>query len=101
VRPFTLIAAGDPRPERAKTLVLGEAEVILPMAGMVDIGAERQRLKRETEANEADIARLDTRLKDDRFLSKAPSHVVDRERERLQEYLSKAERLRQRLAELE
>jgi len=101
VRPLTFIGGSDPRPDRAKTLVLGGAEVILPMAGMVDIDAERQRLKRETEANEADIARLDTRLKDDRFLSKAPSHVVDRERERLQEYLSKAERLRQRLAELE
>jgi len=100
VRPFTLIAAGDPRPERAKTLVLGEAEVILPMAGMVDIGAERQRLEREIETNEADITRLEARLKDDRFLSKAPSHVVDRERDRLQDYQAKGEKLRQRLSDL-
>ncbi|MFW6126066.1 MAG: valine--tRNA ligase [Chloroflexota bacterium] len=100
VSPLTVVASADTKPDKARTLVLGGAEVVLPMAGMIDIDTERQRLEKEIEANEADIARLETRLKDDRFLSKAPSHVVDRDRERLQEYLSKAERLRQRLSEL-
>jgi len=57
--------------------------VILPMAGMVDLEAERARLKKESEGNQAEIARIEARLKDQSFLSKAPPDVVERERERL------------------
>jgi len=100
VKPLTVIGTGDGRPDNCKTIVLKGAEVILPMAGMVDLDAERMRLEREIAENQADIARLETRLKDDKFLSRAPQHVVEKERERLAVQRDRAARLRERLAEL-
>jgi valyl-tRNA synthetase len=100
VRPLTIIDTKDPRPDKVKTLVLGEAEVILPMAGMIDLEAERARLRREIEKSQAEIARLETRLEDEGFLSKAPDAIVTKEKAKLAEYKGKLERLRQRLAQL-
>jgi len=100
VRPLTIIGTKDARPDKAKTLVLTGAEVIIPMAGMIDLDAERQRLGREIEENQAEITRLESRLKDEQFLSKAPANIVSRERQRLEEYTTRSERLRERLAEL-
>jgi len=64
-------------------LVLSESEVAIPMASMVDIDAERERLGREIEQVTADIARHRTRLADQAFLNKAPAHVIEKERENL------------------
>jgi len=100
VQPLTIIGTKDARPDRVKTLVLKGAEVILPMAGMIDLEAERARLKKEIEGNQAEIARIEARLKDEKFLSKAPATVIERERERLATHRDRLTRLRERLAEL-
>jgi valyl-tRNA synthetase len=100
VRPLTIIGTKDARPDKAKTLVLQGAEVILPMAGMIDLEAERARLEREIERCQGDIARIEAKLKDEKFLSKAPPKVVAREREKLAAHRDKLERLKERLAEL-
>ncbi len=86
--------------EKALILVLKEAEVVLPWAGMVDLVAERQRLEREISANEVEIARLEERLKDAAFVSRAPAAVVEKERGKLQACEDKLVRLRQELAQL-
>jgi valyl-tRNA synthetase len=78
-------------------LVLKETEVVIPMESMVDLAAERARLGKEIAESEADVARLETRLSDKAFLSKAPTAVVDRERDRLAERKDRLERLRQEL----
>ncbi|MFQ5987887.1 MAG: valine--tRNA ligase, partial [Dehalococcoidia bacterium] len=100
VRPLTIIGTEDAKPDRVKTLVLTGAEVILPMAGMVDIEAERARLKKEIEGNQREIARIEARLKDEKFLSKAPATVIERERERLTTHKDKMARLKERIAQL-
>jgi valyl-tRNA synthetase len=100
VRPLIVIGSDDGRPDNCKTIVLKGAEVILPMAGMIDVDTERARLEKQIADSDADIARLETRLSDEKFLSKAPPPVVDKERERLATQQDKASRLRERLAEL-
>jgi len=109
VRPLTIIGTEDARPaggegwesgKKAKMVVLEGAEVILPMAGMVDLEAERARLKKESAGNQAEIARIEARLKDQSFLSKAPPDVVERERERLAAQRDRLMRLGERLSEL-
>jgi len=100
VRPLTIIGAREARPDKAKILVLQGVEVILPMAGMVDLEAERQRLEREIEKTQAEVARLEARLRDEDFVSKAKPDVVQRERERLTGQRDRLVRLRERLAEL-
>ena len=84
----------------ALVLVLQETEVVLPWAGMVDQVAERQRLMKEGEMTKARIAQLDARLKDDAFLTKAPSHVIEKEKQRLNALKDKLKRLDLELSQL-
>jgi valyl-tRNA synthetase len=96
VQESRLGTAGD----NAVVLVLKETEVIIPMESMVDVAAERERLGREIDQVEADVARLEARLRDQAFLGKAPTAVVERERSRLAERKERIERLRQELSRL-
>jgi len=83
--------------ENALVLVLKDAEVSIPMESMVDLQAERKRLQKEIEQSQAEVASLEARLKDKAFLTKAPSAVVDKERDKLAIRRDKLERLKQQL----
>jgi valyl-tRNA synthetase len=87
------------QPGAAAALVVQEIEVFLPLAGLVDLEAERLRLRRELEAAEADIARREARLANEGFVARAPEVVVQRERDGLAAVQATAERLRERLAQ--
>ncbi|MFO7168848.1 MAG: class I tRNA ligase family protein, partial [Chloroflexota bacterium] len=90
----------EARPQQAATLVVRDVEVFLPLAGMIDLEAERARLRKELAAAEADIARREGRLANAGFVQKAPEHVVQRERDGLAAVRATAERLREQLAQL-
>jgi valyl-tRNA synthetase len=84
--------------ENALVLVLQEAEVVIPMASMIDLEAERKRLQREIEQSQAEVARLEARLKDRAFLTKAPPAIVAKERNKLATRKAKLQRLKQQLS---
>ncbi|RMG53145.1 MAG: valine--tRNA ligase, partial [Chloroflexi bacterium] len=102
------VAAGDlvivselaERPRQAASIVIGSVECFLPLAGMIDLAAEQARLQKELAQAEADVARRTARLNNESFISKAPPHVVQREREGLEAAQAALARLRERLAEL-
>ncbi len=100
VRPLSILSRSEREPteEKAVALVLKEAEVVLPLAGMVDQAVERQRILKESEDVRSRIAHLDARLKDPSFLNKAPTEVVNKEREKLVTLKSKLGRLLQELS---
>ena len=85
------------KPEKAASLLVGNIEIYLPLAGMVDLDAERARLKKELLNIEAQIARTRGRLANENFTGKAPAHVVEREREKLSSLQEHAAKLRERL----
>jgi len=86
--------------DNSLVLVLKETEVVIPMESMVDLAAERERVGKEIEQVDMEITRLETRLNDKTFLSKAPEAVVEKERGRLMEKKDRADRLRQELERL-
>jgi len=102
VRPLAVLSRSQRRAqeEKALVLVLKEAEVVLPLAGMVDVVVERQRLEKEISASQGEIARLELRLKDEAFASKAPPAVVEKERSKLTNLKDKLQRLQQELNQL-
>jgi valyl-tRNA synthetase len=103
VRPLTISPTGIKSAEefgKAKILVLKGVEVILPLEGMVDADAERSRLMKEIEANQAEIARIERLLADESFTGKAPPAVVEKERQKLNDRKDKLARLKERLAQL-
>jgi valyl-tRNA synthetase len=81
------------KPEESVALVVGPVEIHLPLAGMVDLDAERARFSKELADNEAQIKRLEQLLEGD-FASKAPAAVVAKERERLAGLKETARKLR-------
>ena len=78
--------------------MVDETIVALPLADVIDIGAERDRLRREIEKVGSEIDKIDKKLANEQFISRAPEHVVDEQRERRAEAEAAAERL-QRCAE--
>ncbi len=66
------------------SLVLSRGVVTIPLGGLVDLDKERARLRDEIADIESNRQRLMDRLQDERFLSRAPEEVVERERERLE-----------------
>ncbi len=84
------------KPEGAVTLVVGAVEIHIPLAGMVDESAERERLAKELAETESHIARLEKLLASD-FANKAPAAVVQKEREKLSAYKETAEKLKAQL----
>jgi valyl-tRNA synthetase len=81
-------------------LVLKEAEVLVPLAGIVDWLAEEQRLMKESREIKERMAQLEARLSDKAFLSKAPSQVVEKEKQKLSMFEDKLNRLNQELSQL-
>jgi valyl-tRNA synthetase len=94
----------DTRQERAAdndvVLVLKEVEVVLPMESMFDLEVERKRLGKETEQAQAEVARLETMLKNNTFLAKAPASVIDKEREKLAMRRDRLKRLKEQFLRL-
>jgi valyl-tRNA synthetase len=88
------------KPQQTATVVAGTVEAYLPLAGMVDLQEERQRLRKDLERAEADIQRRASKLTNENFVNRAPTAVVQRERDALAEAEATAARLRERINSL-
>ena len=84
------------KPENSIALVAGPMEIYIPLSGMLDLDEERNRLQKELDEIRAQIDRLETLLGSD-FASKAPARVVEKERQRLEEFQQTAARLKAQL----
>ena len=87
------------KPQGQLALVIGGVEVFLPLADLVDMDAERERLQKELAEVESQITRLEELLASP-FAERAPAAVVDKERQKLAVYHETAARLREQLAVL-
>ena len=89
-----------PTPDGARVAVLGAVRVIIPTAGLVDPGAEKQKLEKEMAGLADATEKLAVRLDSEAFTSKAPAAVVEKEKARLAEYQEKLGKMRERMREL-
>ena len=85
----------------AVPIVLDDTTAVLPLADVIDIAQERARLEREIAKAAGEIAKLDKKLANESFTSRAPAEVVQRERDRLAELERKRETLLAAIAELD
>ena len=83
------ISFADNVPQGAAQLVLDEATIALPLAGIVDFTAEQARLEKELDKIAKDIAQIDGRLANEQFVAKAPAHVIEEARERREELIAR------------
>ncbi|KTT64049.1 valyl-tRNA synthetase [Pseudomonas oryzihabitans] len=97
-----VLAAAEEAPMSATTLV-GEMEVLVPMAGLIDKDAELTRLDKEIGRLEGEVTRVGGKLGNEGFVAKAPAEVLEKERAKLAEAeqaLAKLVEQRQRIATL-
>jgi len=69
-------------PQGAVQLVVRGEVAALPLAGVIDLAAERARLAKEMAKCDADIARVDQKLGNPNFVARAPEEVVEEEKEK-------------------
>lgn len=79
-----VLAAGEEAPMSATTLV-GEMEVLVPMAGLIDKDAELARLDKEVARLQGEVKRVGGKLANEGFVAKAPAEVLEKERAKLAE----------------
>jgi valyl-tRNA synthetase len=91
----------DQVPDGAAQIVLGEATIALPLAGVIDLSAERARLEKEFDKTAKDIAAIDARLGNEGFLAKAPEAVVEETRERRTELEARRSKVAEALGRLQ
>ena len=75
-------------------------EVFLPLEGLVDFAAERERLGKEIAKLESELETVRNKLSNENFAKRAPGPVVEEHRRRESEFIKQLERLRERLAAL-
>ncbi|MHC5348974.1 valine--tRNA ligase [Metapseudomonas furukawaii] len=89
-----VLASGEEAPMSATALV-GDMQVLVPMAGLIDKDAELARLDKEIQRLDGEVKRVGGKLANEGFVAKAPAEVLDKERAKLAE----AEQALARLAE--
>ena len=72
-------------PPMCATQLVGSMEILVPMAGLINVEAELARLKKELEKADKEIKRLEGKLGNAKFVSNAPDDVVAKEKEKLTE----------------
>ncbi len=87
-------------PKQVVSLIVDDAVIYLPLRGMLDIEAERQRLQRELEELLAELERTRALLANEQFVTRAPAQVVERQRTKLADTEERVRLIQQRLDEL-
>jgi valyl-tRNA synthetase len=102
VRPLHVIAEpADAPSEQVASAVLDRAQVVIPLAGLIDIAAEREKLNKQLAEAQSHVQRIEQKLGNEQFRSKAPADVIAREEESLASARSRVSGLQGRLAELD
>ncbi len=94
------LEAGDDEPASAAAIV-GELRVLIPLAGLIDLGAEKARLEKEIKRVEGEIGKCNGKLASETFVANAPAAVVEQERTRLADFTTTLTGLREQLARLQ
>jgi len=97
---ITWLPAGEEAPVAATALV-GELEILVPMAGLMDKDAELARLAREIDKLEKDLSRIQGKLGNASFVNKAPAAVVAKERDKMQAQQQALETLQEQVQRIQ
>jgi valyl-tRNA synthetase len=82
------------------TIVFAAGQAQVELAGLIDVEAELERLRKELAKTEADLQRVESKLANASFVDRAPAEVVDRERAKGDEQRGTIEQLRERIEAL-
>jgi valyl-tRNA synthetase len=93
------IETGTDEPAAA-AVVIGSLRVMIPLAGLIDLGAEKNRLTKEITRIETEIRKCEGKLNNANFVANAPAEVVTQERQRITDWTQQISALREQAQKL-
>ncbi|AZQ09466.1 valine--tRNA ligase [Shewanella khirikhana] len=96
---MTILAEGEAAP-MATTQLIGEMELLIPMAGLIDVAAEMARIDKQLEKLTGEVARIEGKLSNQGFVAKAPAEVIEKERAKAADIKRDMDKLTEQKAEL-
>jgi valyl-tRNA synthetase len=94
------VAPANPGAAAAQVVIAGGAEVVVPLAGVIDVDKECGRLRAELQQLEKQLGGLRQRLANENFLSRAKPEVVEAERQKEREWSARRDQLARRVQSL-
>ncbi len=91
---------GIERPEKAATQVAGDVEILVPLAGLIDLEEEEKRLQKEIAKVDKDVTMFEKKLSNEAFVAKAPPEVLEKDRGKLADAREKMEILQKSLEKI-
>jgi valyl-tRNA synthetase len=95
-----IIGVNPPAIEKAMTAVVTGAEIILPLAGLLNVEEEIARLSKELTKLQGEVDRIEKKLGNEGFVAKAPAKVIDEEKAKLADYIEKRTAVEARIEEM-
>ena len=86
-------SAEDSAPKGSLQCVVGEATIALPLAGLIDLDAEKARLSKEMQKAQVEIDKIEKKLSNPNFVERAPETVVAEQKSRLENFKLEIEKL--------
>ncbi|MGI9219860.1 MAG: valine--tRNA ligase [Woeseiaceae bacterium] len=90
----------DDEPPNSATALLGDARLLVPMKGLIDVGAERGRLEKQMQRVQADLTKAQGKLGNENFVNNAPAAVVTQEKQRVADFEKTIAQLAEQLEKL-
>jgi valyl-tRNA synthetase len=94
------ISSAAAAPQGSVQLVVRGEVAALPLIGVIDLDAERARLAKEMQKAEADIARVDAKLNNEKFVANAPEKIIEGEKEKRDEVAGRKAKIAEALERL-
>jgi valyl-tRNA synthetase len=82
------------------TAVVDKVEIFIPLAGLIDLDAEKKRLEKETERISKQLIGLEKKLSNQDFLNKAPKEIIKQEKEKMTSFNEKLNKIKLNLQRL-
>jgi len=80
--------------------MIPEAAIYMPLAELVDVAKEKERLKKEEERLQKELARVNGMLNNEKFVSRAPAVKIREEKDKLEKYTQMMRQVKERLSQL-
>jgi valyl-tRNA synthetase len=93
------LGAGEDAPAAAAAVV-GELKLLIPLLGLIDVDAELKRLAKEIARLEGEIRKCEAKLGNANFVANAPAAVVEQEKQRIAEFSTTLNGLREQATKL-
>jgi len=95
------VGVGLGKPSASAAVVVEGHEIFVPLAGMIDLSVERERLEKEIAQKQGFLAGVEKKLSNESFVGRAPEAVVEKERQKAADARDELEKLQANLVDLD